>query len=402
LQKLCCENSYEKFFTAEIINVIQKDDKYHIELDKTYFCPDNGKNFSDCGWINAAPVIYVYEEDEKIYHVVGLKPLKIHKVKCIIDWEKRYNYMQKHLGQHIITACFSELFNASTINFNTENDFSYIDIDKTIGDIEIRTAEQKANKIISDNIPVETLYLNKSELKKLPIKKVTVKGTEKVKIIKIGDFHIQCDEIHAKSTIEVQLLKIIKLEKHKDTMRISFICGSAAISDYFFKTQLIEKVSKLLHCSDTKLLNKVETIADELNKAISHKEELKSKVLQYEVQDILDSAENIENIKIIKHIYDNADLKYINLLSSKLTAFPNVIVLLGIKFDDKSQLIFMCSKDLSITSMNLLLKDAITLIDGKGGGNNFSAQGAGKNNNNLDSSIEYAYNKIKDYIIPKD
>ncbi len=402
MQKLCFENPYEKIFTAEIINVIEKDDKYHIELDKTYFCPYNGRNFSDYGWINSAPVIYVYEKDEKIYHVVELKPLKIHKVKCIIDWEQRYNYMQKHLGQHIISACFSELFNANTINFNIENEFSYIDIDKTIEDIEIKTAQQKANKIISDNISVETLYLNKNELKKLPIKKVTVRGNEKVKIIKIGDFHMQCDEMHAKSTIEVQLLKIIKSEKHKDTMRISFICGSVAISDYFSKNQLIEKVSKLLHCSDTKLLNKVETIADELNKAISHKEALKSKVLQYEIQDILNSTENLENIKIIKHIYDNADLKYINLLASKLTELPNVIVLFGIKFDDKSQLIFMCSKCLSIISMNLLLKDAITLIDGKGGGSSFSAQGAGKSNNNLDSSIEYAYSKVKDCIIPKD
>jgi alanyl-tRNA synthetase len=77
---------------------------------------------------------------------------------------------------------------------------------------------------------------------------------------------------------------------------------------------------------------------------------------------------------------------------------PKVIVLFGVKSEDKANLLFMCSKDLTIISMDALLKDAITLIDGKGGGSAFSAQGGGKNNNNLDSSLDYAYSKIKSHI----
>lgn len=114
---------------------------------------------------------------------------------------------------------------------------------------------------------------------------------------------------------------------------------------------------------------------------------------------MLNSCESINNIKILKSIYENADLKYITNLASKLVSFPNAIVLFAVKSEDKAQLLFMRSKDLNILSMNHLLKDAITLIDGKGGGSDFSAQGGGKNNNNLDSSIEYAYNKVKDCIL---
>ena len=111
------------------------------------------------------------KKDEKIYHVVEVKPLKIHKVKCSIDWETKYDYMQQHLGQHIISACFSELFNANTIAFHLGDDSSNIDIDKIIGSDEIKMSEEMANKIVLDNINVEILYPTKSEVKKIITKK---------------------------------------------------------------------------------------------------------------------------------------------------------------------------------------------------------------------------------------
>lgn len=139
LEKLYYENPYEKEFIAEIINIIEKHNEYHIELDKTYFYPGDENHPNDTGCINSVDVINVYEKDEKTYHVVKVKPLKIHKVKCIIDWEKRYAYMQQNLAQHIISASFSELFNANAINTHFDNDDFYIDIDKTIGKMKLKS-----------------------------------------------------------------------------------------------------------------------------------------------------------------------------------------------------------------------------------------------------------------------
>ena len=175
MEKLYYENPYEKDFTAEIINVLEKDNKYHVELDKSYFYPANEGHSSDTGYINSNAVTSVYEKDEKIYHILEVKPLKIHKVKCSIDWEKKYDYMQQHLGQHIISSCFFQLFNANTIAFHLGDDVSYIDIDKIIGSNEIKNVDQMANKIIFDNIHVEILYPTKSDLKKLSLKKISLK-----------------------------------------------------------------------------------------------------------------------------------------------------------------------------------------------------------------------------------
>ncbi len=400
MEKLYYENPYQTEFTAEVINVIEKEKEYHIELDKTCFYPEGGGQPSDTGTINGTPVTYVYESDEKIYHVVAVKPLKIHKVKCSIDFSKRYDYMQQHLGQHILSACISDLFNATTIGFHLGIHSTTIDIDKIITSDEIKIAEMQANKIVLDNISVEVLYPSNSELKKLTLKKIPVKAGEKIRIVKIGDIDINpCCGIHPSSTIEVQLIKVIKFEKYKNGMRVEFLCGSRAVSDYVSKHEAIEKMSKLLSCNSATLLTEVDRLAGELNKALSEKRTLKELVAEYEVQNMLTTATKIEDIKVIKLIYDNGDLKYTNTLATKLVAAPKVIVLFGVKSVDKANLLFMCSKDLNMISMNTLLKDAITLIDGKGGGSELSAQGGGKNNNNLDSSLDYAYNKVKDHII---
>ncbi|NNU74566.1 alanyl-tRNA editing protein [Clostridium estertheticum] len=400
MEKLYYEDQYKKEFTAEIIDIIKKENKYHVELNETYFYPKDDNQPSDTGNINGSLVTYVYEENNKIYHVLEVKPLKIHKVKCSINFDLRYDYMQQHLGQHILSACISNLFNLPTIGFKLGLTSSTIDLDKGICAQEIKDCEKLANGIVLENIKVEVLYLINSELKKLSLKKLPVKSGEKIRIVKIGDIDVfPCLGIYPNSTIEVQLIKVINFEKYKTGIRIEFICGERAISDYIFKFEAIEKMSKLLSCSNDTIISKVETLTGELNKSLTKVRALSATVATYEVENMLKDAEKIADVRVLKFIYDKMDLKYATMLATKLVTSPKVIVLFGIKLQDKANLLFMCSKDLKIIRMDSLLKDAITLIDGKGGGSEFSAQGGGKNNNNLDSTLDYALSKIKESIL---
>jgi alanyl-tRNA synthetase len=400
MQRLYYENPYQKEFTAEIVNVIEKDNKYHIELDKTYFYPTGAVHPGDTGLINSSPVSSVYEENGTLYHVVEIKPIKIHRVKCTIDWKRRFYYMQQHLCQHIISACFAELFNSNTVDFSFGDDCLRIGIDKVIGTEEIEKVEKLSNDIVMDNINIEALYPTKSELKKLSLRKTQEKIKEEARVIKIGDFDARfCSGLHPNSTIEVQLIKIIKWDKYKNGTRIELLCGSRAVSDYFSKYSSMHRIISILSSNESEVLSEVQELKNELQKSLSEKRALENEILQYEIQSMLSSCENIKDIRVLKSIYDNSDIKYIEKLASKLVSYPNVIVLFAVKSQDKVQLIFMRSRDLNIVSMNTLLKDAITLIDGKGGGSDFSAQGGGKNNNNLDSTMAYAFNKIRELIM---
>lgn len=402
MEKLYYENPYEKEFTTDIIDVIEKDNNFHVLLGKTYFYPEGGGQPSDMGYIESSPVIYVYEEEGNIYHVVERKPSKFKKVKCSIDWERRYDHMQQHLGQHILSASLIESFDANTIGFHLGKDSSTIDIDKLISDVDFKEAERLANEIVLSNISVEMLYPTDSELRKLPLRKIPPQTSEQIRLVKVGDVDINpCCGTHPNSTIEVQLIKIIRWEKYKSGMRVEFLCGGRAILDYFKKHESVKEISKCLSCNEDNILSEIERITYEARASHSEVRALKDEVAGYVVENTLSNSEAINDIKVIKEIYTDGDLKHANTLASKLVAYPNVVTLFGVVSGDKAHLLFMCSKDLKKVSMNILLKDAITLIDGKGGGTDFSAQGGGRNNNNLESCLEYAYNKVRNTILSK-
>lgn len=395
-QKLYYENQYIKEFTAEILNIIEMDKEFHIQLDKTAFFPGGGGQSCDIGKIEDSIVSYVYEKDGIIYHVSNKKPIKIHKAKCNINWDFRFDGMQQHLGQHVLSAAFLEIFNCNTVGFHLGKELCTIDLDKILSEEELDQAQELANSYIFADKKVEFFTPTKSELKKLSLRKIPTIDNEPLRIVKIEDVDLSaCCGLHPKSTLELQMIKILKKEKYKGNMRLEFICGKRAILDSNKKDKFSNKICKFLNCNEDEALIKVGTITTELNNLIAENKNLKSQIADFEVQNILNSCEVINNVRIVNYIFDNKDIKYINLLASKLTSNENVIVLYAIKCENTANLLFMCSKDLKNINMNNLLKDAISLIDGKGGGSSFSAQGGGKGINNLQSAIDYALSKIK-------
>lgn len=396
MNKLYYENQYEKNFTSDIINIIERDNEFHVQLDKTYFYPEGGGQPSDTGLIETSNVTYVYENEGIVYHVVDKKPIKLRKVKCSIHWDRRFDHMQQHLGQHILSAAILESHNANTTAFHLGSQNCTLDLDKQLTELEIREAERLANKIISQNITVEFLFPSKSELKKLHIKKVLPKTNEAIRIVKIEDVDINpCCGLHPRSTLEVQIIKIKKFEKHKSGTRLEFLCGYRGIKDSFIIEEFATKLCKALQCNHEEALENILKQSANIKSLSSENRELKSTIADFEVKTMIDNAEKVNDISVIKNIYNTDDFKYANLLASKLTTFDNVVVLFAVKNNDMAKLLFMCSKNINRLDMNILLKDAITLIDGKGGGSNISAQGGGKNISNLQSCIDYAFMNIK-------
>ena len=110
---------------------------------------------------------------------------------------------------------------------------------------------------------------------------------------------------------------------------------------------------------------------------------------------MIEEADKIGEISLIKKIYENENVKYISKMASKLVELDNVVALIALKNDDKSNFVFASSKNISNLNMSELIKDAITLVDGRGGGSQFLAQGGGKDNGNIESLLNYAQMKIE-------
>lgn len=397
MEKIYYEDQYVREFTAEIEHIIEKDGKFHVVLDRTAFFPGGGGQSQDKGMIDVHPVIDVYEEDGVVYHVTEKKPIKIHKVKCVLDWENRFDGMQQHLGQHVLSGCFFKLFNANTAGIHLGKEVSTIDIIGSIDEKQVRAVEIKANEVIHQGMKVEFLWPTKSELKKLGLRRALPNTDEAIRVVKIGDLDINaCCGVHPSDCRDLQLIKIKKWEKHKNnTTRIEFLAGKRAVEDYFKKDDFATEICRFLNCNELEVTNAINNLTTQLKETLDENKKLTEKVGSYEVKEMLENAEKIKDITVVKCLYINENLKYLSKLASKLVDNEKVIVLFGNKVEDKVNLNFSASKDIKAVSMNDLLKDAITLVDGRGGGSALMAQGAGKNVGNAESALDYAFMKIK-------
>lgn len=395
MEKLYYEDQYLKEFIAEITDILERDELYYVSLDKTVFFPGGGGQHCDLGYIDNHKVINVIEENGQIYHVTETKPIKIHRVNCKIDWNRRLDGMQQHLGQHILSGCFFTLFNANTVSVHVGKEISTVDIQGYLDEEAIRKAERFANEIIEENITVEFLTPTKKELKKIKIRRDLPNTNEQIRIVKIGDLDINaCCGVHPSRTLDIQAIKIKRWEKHKGATRIEYLAGKRAINDYFKKDEFRNKVCRFLNCGEDDAINSISKLSNDLKNLADENRQIKSEIGEYQIKDMIKEAKSIGNLYVVTKIYDGGDVKHISKIAEKITLNEDMVVLFAIKFEDKVNLIFASSKNINTISMNDLLKDTITLIDGRGGGSKFMAQGGGKNSSNLQGAMDYALRKI--------
>ncbi len=399
MEKLYYEDQYLKEFVAEVIEIKEVNGRYHVVLDKTAFFPGGGGQHNDLGFIGDHEVIDVYEDNGEIYHVVEKKPIKIHRVKCKIDWERRLDGMQQHLAQHVLSGCFFTLFNANTVSVHVGKEIATVDIKGIVSEEMIRKAESYANDAIQRNLKVEMYAPTKAELKKIKIRRDLPQTDNEIRIVSIEDLDVNaCCGVHPSSTLDLGIIKIKKWEKHKGNTRIEYLAGKRAVLDYIKTDEFSASICRFLSCGEEDALKTIKNLNNKLKELQDENRSINAELADYQVDEMIKEAEVINDIAIIKKVYAGGDIRTLSRLSDKITSKAKAISLFAIDNGEKANLIFTCSKNIKGISMNEILKDAITLIDGKGGGSIYQAQGGGKGANNLESSLNYAEMKIKNMV----
>lgn len=231
-EKLYENNSLLKSCEATVTACTEKDGKYLVELDQTVFFPEGGGQLSDKGTLGEAKVSHVSESDGHIYHECD-KPLEVGSmVTAALDWPVRLDRMQQHLGEHLLSyACF-KLFGANNIGFHMNEDMVTIDLDKELTAEEMQQAELFTNEIIWDNRPVSVSYMDSTEAAKLPMRKFNHKLTGILRIVAVeGADMCTCCGTHPPFTGMLGSVKVIRQEKHKQGVRVEFVCGRRALAD---------------------------------------------------------------------------------------------------------------------------------------------------------------------------
>ena len=390
MNKLFYEDQYIREFTAEVLSVMEKDEAYHIVLDKTAFFPGGGGQFCDLGTIDNLKVVDVYEENGVIYHVTKQKLIRTNGLKCSIDWERRQDGMHQHLAQHVLSGCFFKLFNANTLSFHLGNDISTVDIKGHLGESQIRIAQQYANKVIAENIKVQCFAPQESTLTELNLRRDLPKTEAEIRVVKIGDLDINaCCGVHPKSTQEVRMIRINRWEKHKEATRIEFLSGNRAIAASLKNHELLTEICRYLSCKDEAAIKCIKNLNQQLTSSLDENKRINDELASYEIKALMERAEKIGSYFVIKHIYESGNVKNARKLAIKLAQHENTISLLAVKDGEKATLIFSASKNIKDISMKDLLKSILPLIEGSGGGSDFLAQGAGKSSN-INDALDYS------------
>lgn len=397
IEQLYYKDQYINEFIANIIKISEVEGNIHVILDKTAFFPGGGGQSCDLGEIDNIKVINVIEEKNDIIHVLEDKPRNMTDVICKVDWNRRFDGMQQHLAQHVLSGCFYSLFNINTCGIHLGKEISTIDLIGEVSEEEIRIAEKKANDIIRENHKVDFLFKSRKEAKKMGLRRELATKDECIRVVKIDGLDINaCCGIHPSSTMQLQLIKIKSFEKHKGNTRIEFLAGSRAVNDYIYRDEILSDLCKILSAGDNEVIKTITNLNNNINQCKNENSKLKAQLSEYEIKELKEQGIKNKDIIVINKVYTNEDMRYLNKLANKLTVEDNNVILLANKnLENKNvNMLFACSKNLVNLHMGNLLKDAITLVDGKGGGNNVMAQGGGKNLDNIDNAIEYSIRRI--------
>ncbi|SET56785.1 alanyl-tRNA synthetase [Oceanobacillus limi] len=376
-EKLFYHDPYLCSFKAKI-QLAKRDEqgRHYVVLDQTAFYPIGGGQPHDTGTLDGMHVDDVKEVEGELRHYVDESFEFGKEIIGEIDWKRRFDHMQQHAGQHILSAAFEETYGHKTISFHLGKEICSIDIHTNeLMDGELHKVEELANRIILENRPIETKWVSKDELANYTLRK-ELSVSNNIRLVIIPDFDYNgCGGTHPNSTGQVSSIKILHWEKQKKNIRVYFVCGNRVLKQLEEKHGVIQKLTASLSAPQEELeiaANRVLQQSKEYEKSIS---ELKQKLMHHEADSLLSQATLIKDRRVVKSVFQNRPMQELQYIAKYITGKTSDHLVLFVNNADK-KLQFVCASGESLPNdMNKLVKRVLPKIDGKGGGTKHIAQG---------------------------
>jgi alanyl-tRNA synthetase len=265
-------------FEARVVETVEENHQWRVQLDKTCFYPEGGGQPADKGWINDIPVKTVQKQGDTVYHYLPRHP-GTGTIKGKIDLPWRRDFMQQHTGQHIISGALWKIGRYKTLSVHMGTDYTTIEIDAPhLPEHDLLQVENLANQVIRDDLPLDFITTPHRELHCFSLRK-PVNREGKVRLVRIGDFDcVGCGGLHMESTRQVGLVKAIAIEKIRDHARIAWKIGERAYEDYREKDRIVSQLKLTLATPETMLVRKVSDLCQELSEVKRRSSGLESRL----------------------------------------------------------------------------------------------------------------------------
>lgn len=391
-EKIYMQDPYLTEIRAKVISKEEKEDGFHIVLDKTIFYPEGlGGQKGDIGTLNDYFILKAYEENDAIYHVIK-EDISENFVCIKINEVNRLKIMQQHTTQHLVSQVFIKIFNTETIGFHGSDKYVTVDLDiENLSKEDLIRVENISNEIVQKNLKVFTYFPNKDELSNLNLRK-DPKVKDNIRIVEIDSFdRVPCGGTHVTSTGQLGLIKIVDSSRQNGKTRLTIVSGILALEDYRDKENIVDFLNKDLSSNKDNLLEKYEKFIDNYKSLQESHSKLKDKYLDLYKKEL---QSTIINKKYLLNVFNDLKFDDLNNLSKKFE--KENLLLVFLLQGDKSKYRILVN---NFSNNDLILKDFKSFMESelnfKGGGGQSSLQGIimEENLDKITSYIEEFLNK---------
>jgi alanyl-tRNA synthetase len=378
--RLYYTDPYLRAFDATVTRAERRGDRLAVTLDRTAFYPTSGGQPFDTGTLGSLHVVDVVdEEDGSVSHITELRTENVELrtgdvVHGDIDWTRRFDHMQQHTGQHVLSAAFDKLFAVRTVSFHLGAEVSTIDLAREMTPAEIASAEAEANRVIWEDRPVTIRFADEEEAKRLPLRKESTRAGV-LRVIDVQDFDLSaCGGTHVARTGGIGVIAIASWERFKGGQRLEFLCGGRALSGYRRLRDATKATVQKLSVLVEELPEAVERLQGEVKDQKRSIAALQNDLARYRAEELEVTAEQMSSHRFVTRAID-ADANGLKSLATAITAKPGFFVVLTSTVTP-SLVVVARSADVKIPSQQLV-SELIAVYGGRGGGRPELAQAGG-------------------------
>lgn len=391
--RLYQQDAYARSFTAHILDSRRAGSQWEVALDRTCFYPTGGGQPADKGTLGGQPVLDVREEEGRVWHVLAELPPQA-AVQGEIDWSRRFDHMQQHTGQHILSQVFLQQESAQTLSFHLGTDLVTIDLDvANLSPSDVEAVEVEANRLVMEDVPVRAYFVSPEQLATLDLRRPPTKG-ERTRIVEIVGFDLSpCGGTHVRSTGQIGLIKVRRTERYKGGTRVEFLCGWRALHDYQWKHQAISSLARELSVADRELQAAVLRLIASEKDAWHEIETLRKQALASEALTLHQTGEPLGPWRLIAQVFPDRPAAEVKQLATLLAARPATVALLATG-GPSPRLFFARSTDVDL-DMCEALRSVTKEFGGGGGGRPEIAEGGGMPPDRIEAAVEWASRRIR-------
>ena len=379
---------YTRDFEATVVDRL--DGSRRIYLDRTAFYPTSGGQPFDAGELGGVRVTDVVDEGDRIAHLLDA-PLVADRVSGRVDWPRRFDHMQQHTGQHLLSAVLADLLGYRTVAVHFGKESSTLDLDAgSPTQEEMQLVEEKANEIIVENRRVEISFedaeqaegLRKSSERSGTIRIITIQGVDRS----------ACGGTHVRNTGEIGSLQIRKVERVRKGVRLEFLCGSRASRRARADYSLITRLANDFSAAGEELPQLIAGQRDELKHALARVRDLESQLNLSRARELYAAAQpETTGLRRVTIREDQTALESLRRLAQVVTSMPLAVVVAAVS--NPPAVLLATSVDTGIDA-GALLKSLLTSVGGRGGGSARLAQGMVPGRAQLEALMESLESRV--------